>query len=182
MLPLFGSTFVLFCFVFVFMLPLKPRPFVLRHACAPTATRRYLSNCLSLFLLFFLGRCRFFRVFFLPLSFSLCMESTSYVSPSGWCFSILRPRAGFLTSAYVRINFNQKNNYTLVQQDRMDNAPQCVCVCVVFFFPYILGIQVRWTYQPGSHRRKITQDFLSTFLLRCVSREKDSTIPFPRRT
>ncbi|CAM9899993.1 unnamed protein product [Ascophyllum nodosum] len=26
---------------------------------------------------------------------------------------------------------------------------------------------VRWTYQPGSHRRKVTQDFSSTFL-RCV--------------
>ena len=24
-----------------------------------------------------------------------------------------------------------------------------------------------WTYQPGSHRRKVTQDF-STFLLRCL--------------
>ena len=24
-----------------------------------------------------------------------------------------------------------------------------------------------WTHQPGSHKRKITQDFSSTFLLRC---------------
>ena len=30
------------------------------------------------------------------------------------------------------------------------------------------GHQVRWTYQPGSHRRKVTQDFSSTFLLPCV--------------
>ena len=30
------------------------------------------------------------------------------------------------------------------------------------------GHQVRWTYQPGSHRRKVTQDFSSTFFLRCV--------------
>ena len=68
----------------------------------------------------------------------------------------------------------------------------CVFVCV--FFPFILDIkfvgrtsrghtggrshkislpihsghQVRWTYQPGSHRRKVTQDFSSTFFLRCV--------------
>ena len=30
------------------------------------------------------------------------------------------------------------------------------------------GHQVRWTYQPGSHRRKVTQDFSSAFFLRCV--------------
>ena len=41
------------------------------------------------------------------------------------------------------------------------------------FFIYVCflaihsGHQVRWTYQPGSHRRKVTQDFSSTFL-RCV--------------
>ena len=31
-----------------------------------------------------------------------------------------------------------------------------VCVC---FLPIHSGHQVRWTYQPGSHRRKVTQDF-----------------------
>ena len=30
----------------------------------------------------FRGRCRFFRLFFVPLPFSLCMESTSYVCSS----------------------------------------------------------------------------------------------------
>ena len=58
----------------------------------------------------------------------------------------------------------------------------CVCVC----FPAIYtGRQVRWMYQPGSHRRKVPQDFTSTILLRCMplffSREKDSAVPFPRR-
>ena len=43
----------------------------------------------------------------------------------------------------------------------------CVCVCVRFL-PIHSGHQVRWTYQPGSHRRKVTQDFSSTFFLRCV--------------
>ena len=33
-----------------------------------------------------------------------------------------------------------------------------VCVCG-FFLPIHSGHQVRWTYQPGSHRRKVTQDF-----------------------
>ena len=40
-----------------------------------------------------------------------------------------------------------------------------VCVC---FLPIHSGHQVRWTYQPGSHRREVTQDFSSTFFLRCV--------------
>ena len=31
-----------------------------------------------------------------------------------------------------------------------------ICVC---FLPIHSGHQVRWTYQPGSHRRKVTQDF-----------------------
>ena len=44
----------------------------------------------------------------------------------------------------------------------------CVCVCVLCFLPIYSGHQVRWTYQPGSRRRKVTQDFSSTFLLRCV--------------
>ena len=36
------------------------------------------------------------------------------------------------------------------------------------FLPIHSGHQVRWTYQPGSHRRKVTRDFSSTFFLRCV--------------
>ena len=57
----------------------------------------------------------------------------------------------------------------------------CVCVC---FLPIHSGHQVRWTYQPGSHRRKVTQDsHPPSFCGACLtfSREKDSAIPFPRR-
>ena len=43
-------------------------------------------------------------------------------------------------------------------------SPHSMCV----FLPIHSGHQVRWTYQPGSHRRKVTQDFSSTFFLRCV--------------
>ena len=56
------------------------------------------------------------------------------------------------------------------------------CMC---FLPIYSVHQAFWTYHPGSHRRKVTQDFSSTFLLRCLrlnfSREKDSAVPFPRR-
>ena len=31
----------------------------------------------------------------------------------------------------------------------------CVCVCFLLIHS---GDQVRWTYQPGSHKRKVTQD------------------------
>ena len=41
-------------------------------------------------------------------------------------------------------------------------------LCVLCFLLIHSGHQVRWTYQPGSHRRKVTQDFSSTFFLRCV--------------
>ena len=38
--------------------------------------------------------------------------------------------------------------------------------CVLCFLPIHSGLQ--WTYQPGSHREKVTQDFSSTFFLRCL--------------
>ena len=38
----------------------------------------------------------------------------------------------------------------------------CVCVC---FLPIHSGHQVRWTYQPGSHRRKVTQRVYTTIRL-----------------
>ena len=58
----------------------------------------------------------------------------------------------------------------------------CVCVC---FLPIHSGHQVRWTYQPGSHRRKVTQYFSSpSFCGACLNfyRERRiQPIPFPRR-
>ena len=48
-------------------------------------------------------------------------------------------------------------------RDKTHILVMCVCVC---FLPIHSRHQVRWTYQPGSHRRKVTQDFSSTFLLR----------------
>ena len=82
----------LFCFAFVFMLSLKPRPFVQSF---DMQARFFLLPLL------FVWGCRFFRVFFLffaPFSLSLCMESTSYVLSfrmvsfylviTGWIFYI----------------------------------------------------------------------------------------------
>ena len=72
-----GFPFVLFCFVFLIMFSLKPQPFVqspFKCRRPDSHTRFFLS-----FSLLFILRCRFFRVFFVPLPFSLCMDSSSYV-------------------------------------------------------------------------------------------------------
>ena len=57
------------------------------------------------------------------------------------------------------------------------------CVC---FLPIHSGHQAHWTYQPGSHRRKVTQDFSHAFFLRCMpyffSREGFSHYSFPSST
>ena len=90
----------IFCFAFVFMLSLKPRPFVQSR---PSICKR--PDSYSCFFFFF-WRCRFFRVFFCIIS-----AFSSYVwrvrrafFPYEWCLSTLWPRAGFFTSAYyVRI-------------------------------------------------------------------------------
>ena len=42
----------------------------------------------------------------------------------------------------------------------------CVCVCELSF--HLFWTSGLGTYQPESHRRKVTQDFSSTFLLRCL--------------
>ena len=111
----------LFCFVSFsfFLLSLKPRPFVqsffvLRYACAPTATRSY--HCLRpfsfLFLPFFfslLWRRRFFRIFLYHYRFMFVWRVRRTFFPSGWCFSTLWPRAGFLVPAYVIIQLIKKN-------------------------------------------------------------------------
>ena len=44
--------------------------------------------------------------------------------------------------------------------------PCIVCVCVLS--SYLFWTSGLWTYQPGLHRRKVTQDFSSTFLLLCL--------------
>ena len=54
---------------------------------------------------------------------------------------------------------------TLGSQYNVGEKPTVMFEC---FLPIYFGHQVRWTYQPGSHRRKITQDFSSTFLSSAV--------------
>ena len=52
-------------------------------------------------------------------------------------------------------------------------------LCFVCFLPIHSRHQVRWTYQPGSHRISHPPSFCGACLI--FSREKDSAISFPRR-
>ena len=105
-------TFLLFLFHFrLFLLLSQPRPFVKpflvpRYACAPAATRSqsYLTSVCVLFcfvFFVFLRRGVAFPEYFVPLFFPfLVWRVPRTFPPSGWCFSTLRPRAGFFTSVY----------------------------------------------------------------------------------
>ena len=60
---------------------------------------------------------------------------------------------------------NRRNPFVL---SGTKNMVRVKLMCFLCFLPIHSGHQVRWTYLPGSHRRKVTQDFSSTFFLRCV--------------
>ena len=74
-----------------------------------------------------------------------------------------RLRIEFLDIIYTSISF--ATGEKILHVEIISRKVEYVCVC---FPPIHSGHQVRWTYQPGSHRRKVTQDFSSTFFLRCV--------------
>ena len=88
MLSFSGVTFALFGFVFVFILSLKPRPFVqssfvLRYACVPTAIRVSSS--------FFGGGgdVAFSAYFLYHYRFLFAWRVRRTFSPSGWCLFTL---------------------------------------------------------------------------------------------
>ena len=64
------------------------------------------------------------------------------------------------------------NTVILLQSTISGDAVQDMNIflfCLMFFvcfLPIHSGLQ--WTYQPGPHRKKVTQDFPSTFFLRCL--------------
>ena len=74
-------------------------------------------------------------------------------------------RRGWHRRLRLRRTIPQEDNRGAVPRGKLTRfSLLLLCVCVL---PIYSGRQVRWTYQPGSHRRKVTQDF-STFLLRCM--------------
>ena len=65
-----------------------------------------------------------------------------------------------IQSGSERELYKYVNHYAVVTKASINSkiilVQVCVCVC---FLPIHSGHQIRWTYQPGSHRRKVTQDF-----------------------
>ena len=96
------------------------------------------------------------------------IHMSPWVQPKGnsrWCSAVVTVVR--TSTCFFRWTHTPK---LLVSTVRYNCGPEtyysvCVCVC---FLPIHSGHQVRWTYQPRSHRRKVTQDFLSTFFLRFV--------------
>ena len=131
---------------------------------------------------FFFAHVPFSEFFFVPFPLSLCiMESTSYVLSFRMVFFYLVTTGWIFDTSLCENSINQSISQVCItihctvqyivwpvakrEFSVYDCTGKYLCVC---FLPIYSGHQVRWTYQPGSHRRKVTQDFSSTCFLRCV--------------
>ena len=82
MIFFFGVTFVFVLIrlrLYIFVEAAALRLIVLRFTGDPIATRVCVCGPVCVCFFLFIGRCRFFQNFFVPLPLSLCMENTSYV-------------------------------------------------------------------------------------------------------
>ena len=64
------------------------------------------------------------------------------------------------STSYAQHSVTKNLLYSSIIEMQIQSSYCCVC----FVLPIHSEHKVRWTYQPGSHRRKVTQDFLSSFL------------------
>ena len=84
-----------------------------------------------------------------------------------YCGPVFPPSTYACTSFIVHGTISsvvcQNMMITAVLWTHFSPPPTFVCFCSL---PIHSGHQ--WTYQPGSHRRKVTEAFSSTFFLRCV--------------
>ena len=100
------------------------RSIVLRYAGAPIATHVFF------FSLLFIRRCRVFRVFFVPLSFSLCTESMSYVLSFRMAFLYL-VTTGWIF--YISLLCEDSINQPIINQSSGANLyPPGECPAVIF--------------------------------------------------
>ena len=111
-----------------------PSPIFFRHVCFVL----FLYFCRLCFVLFI---CSCSRWSFVDVPVIFPVQQTTYRIGNH-----VRILLGMFEARSVNNMKNTTNNTTRL----------CVCVC---FLPIHSGHQVRWTYQPGSHRRKVTQDF-----------------------
>ena len=82
-------TFVLFCFFLT--LSLKQRPFTFVQSFFDVRAPRQPKSVSSFSPFVYFGDVAFFRVFFVPLPFSLCMESTLYVFSFQMVYFLVQP-------------------------------------------------------------------------------------------
>ena len=101
----------LFCFVFFLTLSLKQRPFTFVQSFFNVRAPRQPKSVSSFSPFVYFGDVAFFRVFFVPLPFSLCMESTLYVFSFQMVYFLVQPcflrgpiRGYNLLCAYVFYN------------------------------------------------------------------------------
>ena len=85
----------------------------------------------------------------------VCASPEAYSLPHVSRWAALTPSALLCLISHERRRLQRKG---------LNLFEEC-CLC---FLHIHSGHQVRWTYQPGSHRRKVTHDFSSTLLLPCV--------------
>ena len=94
----------------------------------------------------------------------LCLQDDIFLSRVRCFWSCSCSQKRGRDSLYFQVfpwHFYFMRGHSLVKLTEHDNSADdihrvSVCVC---FLPIHSGHQVRWTYQPGSHRRKVTQDF-----------------------
>ena len=99
-----------------------------------------------------------------------CHRGTRLNAIKGFCICSLRPHLNVLTF-YRGTRLNAIKGFCICSLRPHLNVltfSPLTGGCSEGLLPIHSGHQVRWTYQPGSHRRKVTQDFSSTFHLRCV--------------
>ena len=126
--------------------------------------------CILLFM--FLSLCRLCVCVFLCSHWSLVDVPLIFFCPADhvpdW-----QPRVLLGMVEARSVNVKKTTTTTTIQQASIGRKctwfffPCLLHVCCVCFLPIHSGHQIRWTYQPGS-QRKVTQDFSSTFFLRCV--------------
>ena len=92
--------------------------------------------------------------------------------PTVILYKYVNPHAGTpnttITEGTIKLDTAQFVTLGLGSDGFEENLQLIIDGVCAWFLPIHSGHQVRWTYQPGSHRRKVTQDFSSTFFLRCV--------------
>ena len=93
----------------------------------PSICRRPDSHTCFFFFLLFIWRCRFFRVFFVPLPLSPCMESTSYVISFRMVFFCLVTTGCifYINSCENSINQNQISSTIHVDFGRICTEFRC---------------------------------------------------------